>query len=122
MITLLSSDTILGERLIQKFGPEIGNQIIDMLREEGLPIEFPATITNGILMSSAPKMHLEFLDRSGKPLTSKSNDVAMKHRWCLKINDQIIPYVKSVEIPKLDYRCDENIVFRVDLYGVGKPL
>jgi hypothetical protein len=118
-IELISIDSPAGQKLEARFGRDLAFQMIEYFREEGLPIDLPGNFVDGITLSGKPRLELSFLDDKGGPVAD-SGDAAYNHRWLLKVDDEDMLTIKSLEIPKLDYGDSNLLTVLVEFYCAGQ--
>lgn len=115
-------NTAWGKELTNKFGFELASQFVDFLKEHGFTFELPINPID-IKLTNAPKVEVKFLDRKGNPFNSSEYEkdvveVAKVHNFVVEINDQPQPYLRSIEIPPLDYSNDDILTFKLQYYAV----
>lgn len=92
-----------GRKLAKKFGEDLARDFICFLRKEGLPIEFPAKMVDGITLAGSPEVKLELLDGQGNTIDANNKGVAARHRFLVTVDGKPQLTLKSIKIPKLDY-------------------
>jgi hypothetical protein len=117
VMQLISLESEFGKKLIAKFGEMVAREMIWFLKTEGLPIEFPAKIVNGITLSGVPEIRVDLLNGDGSVVKVGNQDnITMAHRFAVYVDGKPQLTLKSIKIPELDYNKAEPLTVQMTYY------
>jgi hypothetical protein len=123
VMEIVKLESEFGKKLIAKFGEMVARELIQFLRTEGLPIEFPAKIVDGITLSGIPEIRIDFLNGDGSVVRAGNQDnVTMAHRFLVYVDGKPQLTVKSVKIPELDYGKVEPLTVQMTYYCMDEGM
>ncbi len=117
---LIDFECSFGQKLAKKFGDNTAREIISFLQVEGLPIEFPAKMVDGITLSGSPELKLELLDAQGSVIDANNKGIAHRHRFLVAIDGKPQLTLKSIKIPKLDYNKTDYLKVKLTYYCMAE--
>lgn len=96
--------------LIDKFGDDIGEQIIGFLIENPINLEVKALLENIEL----PRIDIIFEPNEDSP--------QRVYQFYVKVNGVTQRFLKSINIPKLEYSNNELLVLNMEYFCIEEPL
>jgi hypothetical protein len=96
--------------LIDKFGDDIGEQIIGFLIENPINLEVKALLESIEL----PRIEIIFEPNEGSP--------QRVYQFYVKVNGVTQRFLKSISIPKLEYSNNELLVLNMEYFCIEEPL
>ena len=120
---MVKLESEFGKKLIVKFGEMVAREMIGFLKTEGLPIEFPAKIVDGITLCGVPEIRVDLLNGDGSVVKAGNQDnITMAHRFVVYVDGKPQLTLKSIKIPELDYGKVEPLTVQMTYYCMDEGM